>query len=61
MACPAVCAALATLLAADANYAKLPRDVTRAQYAWNVLVRSLRQLGLNSTYQGYGLATASAT
>jgi hypothetical protein len=61
MACPAVCGALATLLSADANYRKLPRDVKRAQYAWNVLVRSLRRLGLGSTIEGYGLVTASAT
>ncbi len=61
MACPAVTGALATLLAADPAYRKLPRDVTRARYAWNVLLRSLRSAGFNSTYQGYGLATASAT
>ena len=53
MACPAVCAALAALLSADPGYRNLPRDVTRAQYAWNVLLRNLRSLGLNSTYQGY--------
>ena len=61
MACPAVCAALATLLSADPNYRKLPRDIKRAQYAWNVLVRNLRRLGLNSTYEGYGVPTAGAT
>jgi len=61
MACPAVCAALATLLSADAAYLKMPGDTTRAQYAWNVLLRSLRRLGLSNTYEGYGLATASAT
>jgi hypothetical protein len=61
MACPVVCGALATLLSADASYTKLPRDVKRAQYAWNLLVRSLRRLGLGSTIEGYGLATASAT
>jgi hypothetical protein len=61
MACPAVCGALATLLSADANYSKLPRDVKRAQYAWNLLVGSLRRLGLGSTIEGYGLATATAT
>jgi subtilisin family serine protease len=61
MACPVVTAALATLLAADANYVRLPRDVSRARYAWNVLLRSLRSLGLNSTYQGLGLVTGSAT
>ena len=61
MACPAVTGALATLLSADSAYRKLPRDVKRAQYAWNVLLRSLRRAGFNSTYEGYGLATASAT
>jgi subtilisin family serine protease len=61
MACPVVCGALATLLSADTGYGKLPRDVKRAQYAWNVLVRSLHQLGLGSTVEGYGLVAASAT
>lgn len=57
MASPAVCAALAAVLAKDEEYQKLPRDVSRAQYAWTVLARGLRQLGLNSQYQGYGLAS----
>jgi subtilisin family serine protease len=57
MACPAVCAALATLLSNDPNYRKLPRNTARAQYAWNVLLRSLRRLGLNNTYEGFGLAS----
>ncbi len=57
MASPAVCAALAAVLAKDEQYQKLPRDVSRAQYAWTVLARGLRQLGLNSQYQGYGLAS----
>lgn len=61
MACPVVCGALATLLAADSGYLKLARDTRRAQYAWNVLVRSLRQLGFGSTVQGYGLVSAAAT
>src|SRR5262249_49716356 len=61
MACPATCAALATLLSADAAYLRMPRNTARAQYAWNVLLRSLRKLGLSNTYEGYGLATASAT
>lgn len=61
MACPVVCGALATLLAADSGYTRLARDTRRAQYAWNVLVRSLRQLGLGSTVQGLGLVSAAAT
>jgi subtilisin family serine protease len=57
MASPAVCAALAAVLAKDEQYQNLPRDASRAQYAWTVLARGLRQLGLNSQFQGYGLAS----
>src|SRR5262245_41365967 len=40
--CPAVCGALPTLLAADAQYQKLPRGRSREIYAWWILVCSLR-------------------
>lgn len=57
MACPAVCASLAALLGQDRAYRKMPRNAARAQYAWTVLARGLRQLGLNSQYQGFGLVS----
>lgn len=57
MACPAVCASLAAILSQDQAYRKMPRNAARAQYAWTVLARGLRQLGLNSQYQGFGLAS----
>ena len=57
MACPAVCASLAALLGQDQTYRKMPRNAARAQYAWSVLARGLRQIGLNSQYQGFGLAS----
>src|SRR5229473_3424526 len=55
MACPAVCASLAAILAQDQGYLNMPRNAARAQYAWTVLARGLRQLGLSSQYQGFGL------
>ena len=57
MASPVVCGSLVAALSADAEYRKLPHDASRAQYAWTVLARGLRPLGLNSQYQGYGLAS----
>jgi len=57
MASPAVCASLAAILSQDQTYRKMPRNAARAQYAWNVLARGLRQLGLSSQYQGFGLAS----
>ena len=58
MAAPAVTAALATLLSHDAGYRNLPRNAQRAQRAWTVLVSTLRSLGLNQQYQGFGMGTA---
>ncbi len=57
MACPAVCASLAAILAQDQAYLKMSRNAARAQYAWTVLARGLRPLGLSSQYQGFGLAS----
>jgi subtilisin family serine protease len=57
MACPAACASLAAILAQDQAYLKMPRNAARAQYAWTVLARGLRQLGLSSQYQGFGLVS----
>ncbi len=57
MACPAVCASLAAILAQDQTYLKMPRNAARAQYAWTVLARGLRQLGLGGQFQGFGLVS----
>jgi hypothetical protein len=57
MACPAVCASLAAILSQDQAYRKMPRNAARAQYAWAVLARGLRQLGLSRQYQGFGLVS----
>ena len=59
MACPAVCAALATILEADPEYRKMPRDRSRAIYAWTRLVGGLRAIGFGANVEGYGLASAS--
>lgn len=59
MASPAVCGALATLLSEDSQYQKMPRDQARAYYAWAVLSRSLRWLGLDPQVAGLGLARAA--
>lgn len=59
MASPVVCASLAAVLSQDAAYSQMPRNIARAQYAWTVLSRGLRSLGLNSQYQGYGLVSTA--
>jgi len=59
MACPAVCAALATILEAYTEYRKMPRDRSRAIYAWTRLVGGLRAMGFGANVEGYGLASAS--
>jgi hypothetical protein len=56
MAAPAVCAALATILARDKQYRSMPRDRSRAVYAWQTLARSLRATSAGGV--GWGLATA---
>jgi subtilisin len=58
MACPAVCAALATVLGADPEFRKMPRDRSRAIYAWTRLVGGVRAMGFGANIEGYGLATA---
>ena len=55
MATPAVCGALATVLSQDAAYLALPRGVERASRAWQALASTLRDLGLASQFQGFGL------
>jgi Subtilase family len=55
MAAPAVTGALAAILSRDSTYKSLPRNRERSSYAWRVLLRSVRTLGLNHQYQGYGM------
>lgn len=57
MAAPVVAGALAGLLSRDATYKSLPRSRERAVWAWNVLARTMRSLGLFFPYQGFGLPT----
>jgi subtilisin len=58
MASPAACAALAVLLARDAGYPNLPRDITRSQAARALLTRNCRPIGLVSEYEGRGIPFA---
>jgi subtilisin family serine protease len=61
MACPAVCAALASVLGKDNVYLQMPRNALRAGRAYEVLLQTLRPLGsLAPDYVGGGLATAAA-
>ncbi len=55
MASPAVCGALAVLLAADREYKTLPRDATRASAARSILRKACREIGLEPDYEGYGV------
>ena len=55
MSAPAVAGALAAILSQDPTYKSLPRNRERSSYAWRVLLRSVRTLGLNQQYQGYGM------
>ena len=56
-AAPIVTATLAALLSRDATYKTLPRSRERALWAWNVLARTFRSLGLFPAYQGFGIPT----
>jgi len=57
VAAPVVTGTLAALLSRDAAYKSLPRNQERTLWAWNVLARTMRSLGLSSPYQGFGLPT----
>ncbi len=58
MAAPAACGALASQLARDQDYAKMPRDSKRAEYARTILEKCCADIGLPSQYQGNGLIQA---
>ena len=57
MASPAICGALAALLAADPDYRNLPRDSSRARRARSILLKACREIGLDARYEGYGVPT----
>lgn len=54
MASPAVCGALASLLARARDYQPLPRDASRATKARSILLKACREIGLESEFEGYG-------
>jgi subtilisin len=56
MAVPAACGALAVQLARQPSYKKLPRNLTRAHKAREILRATTQDLLLAPTYQGRGLA-----
>ncbi|MEO8197854.1 MAG: S8 family serine peptidase [Thermoanaerobaculia bacterium] len=58
MASPAVCGALAVLLARDALYKALPRDSSRSTQARSILRKACREIGLEAMFEGYGVPKA---
>lgn len=58
MASPAVCGALAVLLASDPTYRNLPRDSSRASTARSILQKACVEIGLDATFEGYGVPKA---
>jgi subtilisin family serine protease len=56
MASPVATATLAACLSTDATYRNQPKTTARAAYAMNMLRGHAISLGLNSLYQGAGLA-----
>jgi subtilisin family serine protease len=55
MASPAVCGTLAVILAQDAAYKALPRDLSRSNAARNALAQHCVPFGLPVKYEGRGL------
>lgn len=56
MASPLACATLAATLSADPGYLALSRSRVRAEKARQLLVNGAKNIGLDSRYQGRGLA-----
>ena len=56
MSAPVISGVLAALLSRDSRYRSLGRTKERSAYAWTVLARCLRTLGLAPWYQGLGIA-----
>lgn len=59
MADPAVCGALAVLLARDSDYLSLPRDATRATKARPILRKACREIGFNDEFEGMACRRSS--
>jgi subtilisin len=57
MACPVVCGSLSILLARDAVFGTMPRDLSRATAARALLISACRSIGLASEYEGRGIPT----
>lgn len=55
MASPAVCAALAILLAKDDAYMTMEMNKARAKYARSLLTAKCKDVGLPREYQGRGV------
>ena len=55
MASPAACGALASILAADADYGTLARDISRYTAARTLLGKHCASIGLAMNYQGQGV------
>jgi len=55
MASPAACGALADVLAKDANYKSLPRDISRTNAARALLAQHCHPFGLAIKFEGRGL------
>lgn len=55
MASPLACGTLAVRLSNDAAYKNLPRNLTRAAMARQILQNGCRNIGLKAEYQGRGL------
>ena len=55
MASPAACGALAVILAKDAAYKALPRDISRTTAARNALAQHCVPFGLAVKFEGRGL------
>ena len=57
MASPAACGALAAILAGDANYRAMPRNMVRTERARQILRGRCRDIGLLPVYEGRGVPT----
>ncbi len=59
MACPAACGAIAAMLARDAEYSAMPRDIMHAERARSLFRASAMDLGLAAISQGRGAPQAT--
>jgi subtilisin family serine protease len=55
MASPAACGALAAILSATPDYGALPRDVSRAERARDLLKSNCQDVGMDVRFQGRGI------